>query len=68
MEYLTYNEFTYLLPLCVDKDTTDIVIERILSSRNSSMNYEDIILSVLMGMDNYQKALNLLQEEKVTKN
>lgn len=66
VEYLTYNEFTYLLPLCVDKDTTDIVIERILSSRNSSMNYEDIILSVLMGMDNYQKALNLLQEEKVT--
>lgn len=66
VKYLTYDEFTYLLPLCVNKATTDMIIERILSSRNSSMNYEDIILTVLMGMDNYQKALILLQEEEVT--
>ncbi len=64
--YLTYDEFTYLLPLCVDKTTTNIVVEHILSSRTSGMNYEDIILSVLMGMDNYKKALDLLQSEEVT--
>lgn len=66
VEYLTYDEFTYLLPLCVDKETTDKVIDCILSSRNSNLNYEDAILSVLMGMDNYQKALSMLQEEEVT--
>jgi len=66
VEYLTYDEFTYLLPLCVDRETTDKVIECIISSRDSNMDYEDIILSVLMGMDNYKKALTLLQEEEIT--
>uniref|UniRef100_UPI0040575608 AlwI family type II restriction endonuclease n=1 Tax=Agathobacter sp. TaxID=2021311 RepID=UPI0040575608 len=64
--YLTYDEFTYLLPLCVDRETTDKVIGCVISSRNGSMNYEDIILSVLMGMENYKKALTLLQEEEIT--
>ncbi len=66
VEYLTYEEFTYLLPLCVDQATTEQVIERILYSRNRNLTYEDIILSVLMGMDNYQRALRLLQTEEVT--
>lgn len=66
VEYLTYDEFTYLLPLCVDRETTDKVIESVMSSRKGSMNYEDIILSVLMGMENYKKALALLQEEEIT--
>lgn len=65
-EYLTYDEFTYLLPLCVNKETTDKVIHCIISSRRSSLNYEDIIMSVLMDMDNYKQALKLLQEENVT--
>ena len=64
--YLTYNEFTYLLPLCVDKKTTDKIIDKILSSRNSMICYEDIILSVLMDMPNYRYALYLLQTEPVT--
>lgn len=66
IDYFTYDEFTYLLPLCIDKETTDKVIDCIISSRNSGMNYEDTILSVLMGMDNYKKALDLLQEEEIT--
>lgn len=63
---LTYEEFTYLLPLCVDKETTDQVISCILSSRNGGIDYEDIILTVLMEKENYQKALALLQEEEAT--
>lgn len=66
VEYLTYDEFTYLLPLCVDRETTEKVIECISLSRNSDLNYEDTILSVLLGMDNYQRALQLLQSEPVT--
>lgn len=64
--YLTYDEFTYLLPLCVDNETTNKIVDSILSSRNGSIDYEDIILSVLMGMENYKKALTLLQEEEIT--
>lgn len=64
--YLTYDEFTYLLPLCTDRETTEKIIKCILASRDSGKSYEDIILSVLMGMDNYQKALNLLRKEEVT--
>lgn len=66
VEYLTYEEFTYLLPLCIDKETTDKVIDCVLASRNGNMNYEDIILAVLMGMDNYKRALNLLQQSEIT--
>lgn len=66
VNYLTYDEFTYLLPMCVDRETTDKIIECVNSSRNGDMSYEEIILSVLMKMDNYDKALKLLQEEDVT--
>lgn len=66
VEYLTYEEFTYLLPLCVDKGTTDKVINCVIASRNGNMNYEDIILAVLMGMENYKRALNLLLESEIT--
>lgn len=65
-DYLTYDEFTYLLPLCVSKATTDRVIKCIIESRKSHLDYEDIILSVLMEMDNYQQALKMLQEEPIT--
>ncbi len=63
VKYLTYDEFTYLLPLCIDKGTTDKIIDDMLSSRNHHLNYEDIILSVLMDMDNYRQALELLQSQ-----
>ena len=66
VEYLTYDEFTYLLPLCVNKETTDMIIKSIKESRKGKMNYEDIILSVLMKMDNYKTALAMLQEEEIS--
>ena len=66
LEYLTYEEFTYLLPLCVDYETTEKIIQYIIMLRNGELNYEDIILSVLMEMDNYKLALQRFQEEIVT--
>lgn len=66
VEYLTYEEFTYLLPLCIDKETTDKVVDYIVASRKSVMNYEDIILAILMGKENYRQALELLQESEIT--
>lgn len=62
--FLTYEEFTYLLPLCIDKDTTEKIIAYILSEREGKLNYEDIILSVLMNKENYRQALKLLQSQE----
>lgn len=64
--YLTNEEFAYLLPLCVDAQTTEHIISEILDSRKSGPDYENIILHVLMAMPNYQEALRLLQTEPVT--
>ena len=65
-EYLTNDEFTYLLPLCVNQEVTEYIISEILSSRPGSPDYETIILDVLMGMPNYRKALQMLQTETIT--
>lgn len=65
--YLTNNEFTYLLPLCVDEHTTAKIIKFIKESRSiGKHDYEDMILAVLMEMDNYQRALELLQTGPIT--
>lgn len=66
VEYLSYDEFAYLLPLCINQKTTDKIITEIISSRDSSINYENVIVNILMDMDNYQNALKLLQTNKVT--
>lgn len=65
-KYLTNAEFTYLLPLCVNQEVTEYIISEILSSRTGRLNYDKIILDVLMEMPNYQKALQMLQTETVT--
>ena len=53
LEYLTNDEFTYLLPLCVDEYTTRNIVESIKEYRRTGENcYEDTILSVLMKMEN----------------
>ncbi len=66
LNYLTYDEFTYLLPLCVDRTTTDKIIACILDSRKGSTNYEEIIISILFDMDNYKEALHLLQTQPLS--
>ncbi len=66
LEYLTYDEFTYLLPLCVDRKTTSRVVESISALREGEIQYEDIIWSVLVEMENYKAALSMIKRDKVT--
>lgn len=65
-QYLTKDEFTYLLPLCINRQTTEDIISEIIASRTTELNYNQIILNVLMKMPNYQSALELLQTEPIT--
>lgn len=60
LDYLTLEEFTYLLPLCTDKQNTGYIIEQIKNMRTSDTSIDDIIISRLMSMENYQMGLELL--------
>lgn len=67
LSYLTNDEFTYLLPLCVDEYTTKNIVESIKKYRETGEDhFDDIILSVLMEMDNYKQALELLKTETIS--
>lgn len=66
VKYLTYDEFTYLLPLCIDKETTIKVVDYILEYREKEVDYNNILISVLMDMNNYKNALDVMLNNDVT--
>ena len=55
-DYLTDEEFTYLLPLCVDAETTNTVIRHILSYRKGKITIDDIILDIVLTRYSYPAA------------
>ena len=64
--YLTNDEFTYFLPLCTDKETTDKIIENIRAYRNGEITFDTVLISVFMAMDNYKLAYKTLCENSIT--
>lgn len=64
---LSREEFTYLVPLCIDADSTQYVIDAItrLRAKAPSITADDIILQRLMSMNNYQATGQLLQDSPV---
>lgn len=66
LDYLTFEEFTYLLPLCVDNDSTHDIIKSISLLRNNEITKEQIIYNRLISMDNYQSALKCLLENDMS--
>lgn len=69
VEYLSLDEYTYLLPLCTNSTyTTQIVRDIGLSRINQRLTMDDIIINRLMDMANYQTALLMLQENVVDEN
>lgn len=66
---LSADEFTYLLPLCTSKETTDEIIACIDDIKNEQKTVDDVIVSRMLSMDNYKEALSLLlSREKVDEN
>lgn len=66
LNYITYDEFTYLLPLINNKENYKNIIEQIRRLRSQETSIDDIIIDALMSMDNYQTALNLIQDNDIT--
>ena len=54
---LSYEEFTYLLPLSIDRQSTLDTVENIKALRNNATSIDEIILARLMARDNYKTAL-----------
>ena len=65
LKYLTYDEFTYLIPLCIDTNTTKSIVKKIKNERNSNLNIDDIIINVLLEKDNYSSALRYFLDNNV---
>lgn len=57
LDYLTYEEFTYLAPLCITHDITEWMIEAIKAVRDGKKSVDDIIADFLLTKQNYQEAL-----------
>lgn len=64
--YLTLDEFTYLLPLCVGEKETIEIKKEILMLRINRTTIDEIIVNRLMKMSNYIVALEYLLENDVT--
>lgn len=66
LEYLTDDEFTYLLPLCVSKETTLNIIDCIKRLRNGEMTIDEIILNTVLTLPNYPQAKNLFLQNSAS--
>ncbi len=60
---LSMEQFTYLLPLCTDRQSTELILQGILRKTEST---DAIIIERLMAQENYQSALSLLLQSPVT--
>ena len=64
---LSFAEFTYILPLCIDRKTTLRAVENIKLLREHKITIDDIIFARLMDRENYKLALKyFLATETVT--
>lgn len=68
VDYLTFNEYKNLLPLCIGPNETQQVLLGIKNLREGKTSVNDIIVNHLMSMPNYQKALRFFLENDVSEN
>lgn len=65
LKYLTYDEFTYLLPLCKTADEVEEMIELINDNRKRNVEFDidEIIVQKILTMENYTEMLNYFLHE-----
>lgn len=56
-DYLTDDEFTYFLPLCINKKITDNVIDYIIQYRSGEISIDEVIADVVLTRYSYPEAL-----------
>ena len=65
-DYLTLDEYTYLLPFCIGETETNEIIDGISKLRCRNISIDEIIVNRLMGMLNYKTALDYFIDNEVT--
>ena len=65
-DYLTLDEYTYLLPLCIGETETNEIIDGISKLRCRNISIDEIIVNRLMKMLNYKTALDYFIDNEVT--
>ena len=63
--YLKKDEFTYILPLCTNREYIDIMLENIKMYRNNKKTIEDIIQDKMENMSNYKAAIEFIKENGI---
>ena len=63
---LSFDEFTYLLPLAINEAKTREVFDSIERIRGGNGTIDETIINILMDMPNYQEALDILLKSDVT--
>jgi hypothetical protein len=63
---LSYEEFTFLLPLITNEDKLKYIVTELRAIRAKTRTVDDVIIGTLMKMPNYQKALDVFLSNKVT--
>lgn len=65
---LSFDEFTYLLPLAINETKTQEVFGSIERIRSGNGTIDETIINILMDMSNYREALDILLKSDVTEN
>lgn len=63
--YLKKDEFTYILPLCTNREYIDIMLENIKMYRNNKKTIEDILQDKMENMSNYKAAIEFIKENGI---
>lgn len=63
---LSFDEFTYLLPLAINDSKTLEILNSIENIRSGNGTIDETLISVLMDMPNYKEALDILLRNDVT--
>lgn len=62
LRYLTRQEFELCLPLCIDKKSTEEILNLISLVRQGKKSFDELILERLFNLPNYKKGLQVIIE------
>lgn len=62
--FLNKEEFMYLFPLCINKETTEFIEKKLSGFRGKDVNVGEIVTDIFMQQQNYKDALDFFIAEK----
>ena len=62
--YLSKEEFMYLFPLCINRETTEFIEKKLSEFRGKDINVGEIVTEIFMQQQNYEDVLQVFLTEK----